>query len=166
MMTRSLIVAALILSLSGFEVVSGEKPKPDQPRDERQAQSALPQSKSPLWTKLGKCRVDYSSRTGLYSIDLTDEVKALADTPIEANGFILPLDGADKTKHFLLAKRTPVCQFCPPGEPNEVIEVNSKTAVDWVDDPVTIKGRFKLVNEGEKGVFFAMEQGELVAHKH
>ena len=162
---RSLISVALILMLSGFEVVSGEKPKPDQPKDERSAQSTLPESKSPLWAKLGKARVDYDQRKGLSSIDLPKDVKDLAGQNIEANGFILPLDGADKTKHFLLAKRTPVCLFCPPGEPNEVIEIQSKKEVDWVDDAVTVKGRFKLVNDGEKGVFFLMEEAELVHHK-
>ena len=163
---RVLLMAALLLSLSGFQVVSGEKPKPDQPTDERQAQAELPQSKSPLWSKLGKCRVDYNPRTGLYAIDITPDVKTLDGQKIEANGFMLPLDGADKTKHFLLAKRTPVCQFCPPGEPNEVIEVHTTGLLDWVDEPVSIKGQFKLVNDGEKGVFFVMEQGELVPHKH
>jgi len=162
---RAFVTVCLVLALSGFEVVKGEKPKPDQPGGERQEQNALPQSKSPLWAKLAKCRVDYDSRKGLYSIDLTGDVKALAGQTIDANGFILPLDGSDKTKHFLLAKRTPVCLFCPPGEPNEVIEVQSKTALDWVDDAVTVKGKFKLVNDGEKGVFFLMEDAELVKGK-
>ncbi len=165
-MTHRFVVSlALILALSGFQEVSGPKPKPDQPQDERSAQGTLPQSKSPLWSKLGKSRVDYDQRKGLYSIDLTKEVKDMAGQTIEANGFILPLDGADKTKHFLLAKRTPVCLFCPPGEPNEIIEVQTKTTLDWVDDPITVKGKFKLVNDGEKGVFFLMEDAELIHNK-
>ncbi len=159
MMIRTALSLCLLLALSGFDVVKNET------MAERQAQTALPQSKSPLWTKLGKCRVDYDQRKGLYAIDLTPEIKALDGQTIDANGFILPLDGADKTKHFLLAKRTPVCQFCPPGEPNEVIEVKSKTALDWVDDLVTVKGKFTLVNDGEKGVFFLMEDAVLVHGK-
>ena len=162
---RPLLSFFLVLALSGFQVVAGDKPKPDQPQDERSAQGTLPQSTSPLWAKLANCRVDYDQHKGLYSIDLTGEVKALAGTSIEANGFILPLDGADKTKHFLLAKRTPVCLFCPPGEPNEIIEIKTKSTVDWVDEAVTVKGKFKLVNDGEKGVFFLMEDSELVRRK-
>lgn len=165
-MTHKILIAVVCaLTLSAFQQVAGEKPKPDQPIDERQAQSALPQSKSPLWGKLGKCRVDYDSRRGLYAIDLTPEVKALDQQTIEANGFIMPLDGADRTKHFLLSRRTPVCLFCPPGEPNEIIEVRSKVMLDWVDDPVTLKGKFKLVNDAEKGVFFLMEEAVLVPGK-
>ena len=166
MIGRNLIAVALVLSLCGFQVVPGEKPKPDQPQNEREAQTALPQSTNPLWRQLGQCGVDYDPRSGLYAIHVTDQVKALADTQLEANGFILPLDGGDKTKHFLLSKRTPVCMFCPPGEPNEVIEVKSKSALNWVDDMITVKGRFKLVNDGEKGVFFLLEQAEQVSRKN
>ena len=165
MIHKFLIAATCILSLSAFQQVTGEKPRPDQPQDERQVQGGLPQSKSPLWGKLGKCRVDYDSRRGLYSIDVTADTKTLDQQIIEANGFILPLDGADRTKHFLLSRRTPVCQFCPPGEPNEIIEVRSKAVLEWVDDPGTIKGKFKLVNDAEKGVFFLMEDAVLVPHK-
>jgi hypothetical protein len=164
MIIRLAMSLCLLLVLSGFEVVK-DKPKQDEITGERQAQNALPQSKNPLWTKLGKCRVDYDQRKGIYSIDVTEDVKALNGQTIDANGFILPLDGADKTKHFLLAKRTPVCQFCPPGEPNEVIEVKSKKALDWVDDPVTLKGKFTLINDGEKGVFFLLEDAELIRNK-
>ena len=164
MIIRFAVSFCLLLALSGFEVVK-DKPKQDEVTGERQAQNALPQSKSPLWAKLGKCRVDYDQRKGIYSIDVTGDVKALNGQTLDANGFILPLDGSDKTKHFLLAKRTPVCQFCPPGEPNEVIEVKSKKALDWVDDPVTLKGKFTLINDGEKGVFFLLEDAELIRGK-
>ena len=165
MKIRLFAAGLLVVALSGFQVVEKDKPKPDQPNDERQVQSGLPQSKSPLWTKLGKCLVNYDPHKGLYAIVLTEEVRAMGEQTIEANGFMLPLDGADQTKHFLLAKRTPVCQFCPPGEPNEIIEVRSKKPLDWVDDPVTVKGRLKLINDAEKGVFFLMEGAELVQRK-
>jgi len=87
-------------------------------------------------------------------------VKAMSGQIIRASGFVLPLDGSDMTKHFLLTRRTPVCFFCPPGEPNEVMEVRSKKAIAWTDDIVTMSGQFKLINDGEKGVFFALFDAE------
>ena len=165
MIYRLTAAVIMVLSLSAFQVVDGVVPKPDQPSGERQAQNKLPQSKSPLWTKLAQCRVSLDSRQGTYSITVTDEVKSLAGQTINANGFILPMDGNEKTKHFLLAKRTPVCMFCPPGEPNEVIEVKSKTPMEWVDDAITVRGRFSLVNDGEKGIFFLIDGAELLQGK-
>ena len=134
-------------------------------KGERQAQAALPQSHSPLWQTLGKCKVDFDTQSGIYSIVLTDAVKAMNGQQVEANGFMLPLDGSDKTRHFLLSRRTPVCLFCPPGDPNEVIEVKSAKTLRWVDAAITVKGRFVLVNDGEKGVFFLLEDAEQIKGK-
>ena len=134
-------------------------------KSERQAQTALPQSHSPVWSVLGKCKVDFDAKTGLYAIDLTDDVKAMNGQQVVANGFMLPLDGSDKTSHFLLSRRTPVCLFCPPGDPNEVIEVKSTKTLRWVDAAISVKGRFVLVNDGEKGVFFLLEEAEQVKGK-
>jgi hypothetical protein len=156
MLRRLFVVLPLILVAAGFKETTMVRPQPDQPEEERAAQDALPQATNPLWAKLAKCTVKFNQRTGLFSIGLTSDVKGLDGQSIDVNGFMLPLDGSDETRHFLLTKRTPVCLFCPPGEPNEVIEVTSTKPVAWIDDLVTMKGRFKLVNKGEKGVFFAL----------
>ena len=76
--------------------------------------------------------------------------------PFTISGFMLPLEATEKFKHFLLSKRTPTCPFCPPGEPNEIVEVFSAKPVAWKDDMVTMTGTLKLVNDGEKGIFFQM----------
>jgi hypothetical protein len=125
-----------------------------QPADERAAQDALPKSQSPVWEKFVKCKVGYNNRTGIYSIADTPEVRALAGTSITVNGFVLPLDASDHTRHFLLTRRTPVCMFCPPGEPNEVVEVFAPHAIVWTDKIVTVTGPLSLINNGEKGMFF------------
>ncbi|HEY0265209.1 MAG TPA: DUF3299 domain-containing protein, partial [Rhizomicrobium sp.] len=94
------------------------------------------------------------NRSGLYSIAVTPEVKALAGTPVTVNGFVLPLDGSDHTRHFLLTRNTPVCMFCPPGEPNEVVEITAPKPIPWTDKIVTVTGPLALINNGEKGMFF------------
>jgi uncharacterized protein len=156
-----LLILPLALAVSGFKLTDPQPvPAPDQPPGERNAQDQLPQSKDPLWGKLARCPSQYDTKTSLYAITLTPEVKALDGTDVTTQGFVLPLDGLDNTKHFLLTRRTPVCLFCPPGEPNEVIEVHAKKAVAWGDDMVTLKGRFKLVNDGEKAIFFTLDDAE------
>lgn len=123
---------------------------------ERQAQRNLPQSGDPLWSILRACKVGYDRKTGLYSLQPTPQVKAMVGQVVKVRGFTLPLDGSDKTSHFLIGVNTPVCFYHPPGDPNEVIEVVSDHPITWDDKPATIQGTFSLINNGEMGVFFKM----------
>jgi len=132
-----------------------------QPADERALQNGLPQAHDAIWTKFAKCKIGYDNRTGIYSIAVTPDVKALAGHTLTASGWVLPLDGSDHTKHFLLTRRTPVCMFCPPGEPNEVVEVFSPRAIVWTDKLVTVTGPLSLINNGEKGMFFRISDAQV-----
>lgn len=138
----------------------------EQPMDElsgeRAFQKTLPQSKDPLWPKLRACKVTYNAKTALYDLTPTPEVKAMAGQTLRVNGFVIPLDGLDMTKHFLIGINTPVCLFHPPGEPNEVIEVRSTRAVRWTDKAVTVEGVFGLIRNTEMGVFFTLGQAKPV----
>ena len=149
------LVAPLLILCGGISTRTVVLQAPvGQPADERAAQDHLPQSHDVIWTKFAKCKVGYNNKTGLYNISVTPEVKAMAGQPVTASGWVLPLDGSDHTQHFLLTRRTPVCMFCPPGEPNEVAEVVTLRPVEWTDKLVTVTGLLSLVNNGEKGMFF------------
>lgn len=127
-----------------------------QPPQERALQDKLPQARGPVWTQLMACRVRFDDRNGLYSIRLTQEVRALAGTRVTLQGFVLPLDGSDRPKLFLLTRRTPTCFFCPPGEPNEYVEVIADRATPWTERMITVTGTLQLVDDREKGVFFRL----------
>jgi uncharacterized protein len=152
---KILAVLPISLLLCGMrmEKVNVQAPV-GQPADERAAQAQLPKAQSPVWAKFLKSKVSYNNRSGLYSIAVTPEVRALAGSVITVNGFVMPLDGSDHTKHFLLTRNTPVCMFCPPGEPNEVVEVIAPKPIVWTDKIVTVSGPLALINNGEKGMFF------------
>jgi hypothetical protein len=125
---------------------------------ERDAQRTLPKSAAPLWTTLSRSKVHEDQRRGLYTIAFTPDVQAMAGRTVTLTGFMLPLDEGSATRHFLLSKYTPVCFFCPPGAPNEVVEVTARRGVKLTGDLVTVTGRFALNNDGEKGLFFRIEQ--------
>ena len=59
------------------------------------------------------------------------KVKALVGKEVTISGFILPLESTEKFKHFILSKRTPTCPFCPPGEPNEIVDVMLDKPISW-----------------------------------
>jgi hypothetical protein len=150
---KALLLLAAFFFLSGFTT---------QPLDERKAQDALPQSRHPLWETLGKTKIIVSKKEGYYSAKVPAEVKAFSGKPLTINGFMLPLESTEKFKHFLLAKRTPTCPFCPPGEPNEIIDVWTDTPVAWTEDLVTVKGTFTLMNDREMGLFFKLKNAKMM----
>ena len=131
-----------------------------QPPNELSAQKLLPRAQDELWNKLAKCAVGFEGRKGIITLELTPEVKALDGKTITLHGFVLPMDGSDLTKHFLLSRNTPVCMFCPPGEPNEVVEVRSEHAIAWSSRMVSVTGKFSLINDEENALFFRIESAE------
>jgi len=166
-MNRVAISLALLLTLPFITAAMTKQVKQvsglidGQPIEERRLQDQLPQSHSAVWTEFAKCKVGYNNDSGMYSINVTPEVKSLSGSTITVSGFVMPLDGSDHTKHFLLTRRTPVCMFCPPGEPNEVVEVLSPHAIPWTDKMVTVTGPLSLINNGEKGMFFKVSDAEV-----
>lgn len=159
---KLLAIAPMLILLSGMRTEKVNISVPvGQPADERAAQNQLPHSQSPIWAKFLTSKVSYNNHNGLYSIAITPEVKELAGKPVTINGFVLPLDASDHTSHFLLTRNTPVCMFCPPGEPNEVVEVISPHPILWTDKIVSVTGPLRLINNGEKGMFFQIAATEV-----
>jgi len=152
-----LILTALPAVALDPKLYDPKDPINSQPPNEIAAQRLLPQVRDELWSKLVKCKLDYDEDKGTYSIHVTPEVKALDGKTITVRGFVLPMDGSDRTRHFLISRNTPVCMYCPPGAPNEVVEVKASKAVPWTDKMVAVTGTLLLVNDQERAVFFKME---------
>jgi hypothetical protein len=128
--------------------------------DESFKESRLPESNDEMWTILGKTKILVDEEKWTYSAIHPQEVKDLKGKTITISGFMLPLEPTEKFRHFLLSKQIPTCPFCPPGEPNEVIEVYAKKPTRWIEDMTTYSGTFVLINDGEKGLFFRMIEAE------
>lgn len=151
-MKRYLLIA-IWLGLSAFS---------SQPLDERKAQNALPVSHDAMWNILGKCKVTLEPKKYLYSIVYTPEVKAMVGKNYTVSGFMLPLEPKEKFTHFLLSKRTPTCPFCPPGEPNEIVEVFTKKPVSWDEGMVVASGTMAFTANPELGLFFQMKDATMM----
>jgi hypothetical protein len=152
-LTKHIVLLAVFLVLSAFST---------QPLDERKAQDTLPQSQHPMWQTLGKTKIIVSPKEGYYSAKIPAEVKALSGKQVTIKGFILPLESNEKFKHFLISKRTPTCPFCPPGEPNEIMDVWMQQPIGYTEDMVTVKGTFELMNDKEMGLFFKLKDAKII----
>ena len=142
------------LSLSAFQKVTQTI---SQPSDERAAQNSLPISKDNMWNILGKTKVSLDEKQYTYSAKYPQEVKDLSGKQVTIKGFMLPLESTEKFKHFILSKRTPTCPYCPPGEPNEIVEVYTKEPVKWSENLVSVSGKFSLINNQNFGMFFKLD---------
>ncbi len=141
---------------SNYELPTGDQPG-GQPTTERQAQDTLPMAKDALWDTLSKTMVTMNEKTATYTAIFPDNVQELTGQTIKISGFILPLESTEKFTHFLLSKRTPTCFFCPPGEPNEIIEVFAEKPTKWADDLVTYQGQMTLIQGADTGIFFQLK---------
>ncbi|HXE98361.1 MAG TPA: DUF3299 domain-containing protein [Dongiaceae bacterium] len=119
----------------------------------------LMQSDDQMWKNFAKCKIKTNQDLS-YSITYIPAVKAMNGKNVIISGFMLPLEPKHIFSHFLLSKNAPTCAFCPPGGPNEVVEVFSSKPMVWKENLITISGKLILVNDGKKGVFFQMRDAE------
>ena len=159
---KTLTALAFALSLTGMGGAWAQAQTLSQPKEERAAQNALPMSHDSVWGTLLKAKIAYSNKAPYITAAIPPEVKAMNGKTVTVSGFVLPFNEELKPTHFLLSKRTPTCPFCPPGEPNEVVEVYSKKAVEWNQNLLTMKGTFTLINNTDNGIFFVLKNAEPV----
>jgi hypothetical protein len=157
---RAPLLCFACLALCGFSVQKAPNIPVGQPKDERQAQDALPKSHDPMWAVLGKTRIHENEKLGLFSATYPPQVKALVGRQVTISGFMLPLESSEKFKHFILSKRTPTCPFCPPGEPNEIVDVQLVKPTGWNENLVKVTGTFELMNNAELGMFFRLKNAK------
>jgi len=153
------ILVALMMpefTIKAYAVTQPPLTANSQPSDERSIQDTLPKAHDVLWDTLYKTKIKVDAKTGNYSATFPSEVQNLNGQTIKISGFMLPLENSEKFTHFLLSKRTPTCFFCPPGEPNEIIEVYAAKPTEWAEDLVTYEGKFELTKNEEAGIFFKM----------
>jgi hypothetical protein len=150
-----------LMLLSAFFVQQAPGLSVGQPAAERQAQEALPKSNDPMWGVLGKTKIHLDRKKALFSAEYPPQVKALVGKQVTIRGFMLPVEPSEKFKHFILSKRTPTCPFCPPGEPNEIIDVQLRNFTKWDENTVKITGTFELMNNPELGMFFRLKDARI-----
>ena len=69
-------------------------------------------------------------------------------------GFMMPLEPGEKQKHFLLSSVPLTCSFCVPGGPESMVEVKTKVPVAYTMEPVTVEGRFAVLNDDPYGLYY------------
>lgn len=84
----------------------------------------------------------------------TREQLALAQKPQRVQGFMMPLEPGEKQTHFLLSSVPLSCGFCVPGGPESMVEVRTKTPVQYTLDPVVVQGNFATLTNDDYGLYY------------
>lgn len=69
-------------------------------------------------------------------------------------GFMMPLEPGENQKHFLLSSVPLSCGFCLPGGPESMVEVRTKAPVKYTLDPVTVEGKFAVLDDDPYGLYY------------
>lgn len=133
-----------------------------QPPEERAAQASLPMGGNPTWSVMASAGISYSDVAPHIRIIHTSASVALSGTAVALDGFMMPLDGGEYSSHFLLVRRTPTCFYCPAGEPDEVVEIQSVKPVKYGAEMLEARGVLQLVNNTEQGIFYRISPAEVI----
>lgn len=133
-----------------------------QPPEERARQKLLPQSTDPIWQTLAHTKVITDLSRGLFVAKHPAEVRALDGKEVSITGFFLSTSILKTSGSFILTRYTPVCAFCPPGAPNEAVQVQLSQFVRQTPGMVTVKGRLHLNDDASTGLFFRLDGAEIV----
>jgi uncharacterized protein len=101
-------------------------------------------------------RVEPVKKDGKMVPAFSTEIMGLDRTDVKVQGFMIPLDIGDKQKRFLLSAVPPHCQFCLPAGPEEIVEVEAKSPVNYTFDPIVIGGKFSVVKDDATGVLYRL----------
>ena len=69
-------------------------------------------------------------------------------------GFMMPLEPGEKQSHFLLSSVPLSCAFCVPGGPESMVEVKTKEPVKYSLEPVTVEGKFAVLDDDPYGLYY------------
>lgn len=81
---------------------------------------------------------------------------ALNQKTQRVQGFMMPLDPGEKQTRFLLSSVPLTCSFCLPGGPESMVEVRTKTPVKYSIEPITVEGKFLVLNDDSFGLYYRM----------
>lgn len=151
-------IHALALALCLVPLAASAIQPKSQPAEERARQQALPKSADPIWLTLAHTRVITDLEHGLFVAQHPADVRALDGKEVSITGFFLQTGIMSRTNRFILTRFTPVCPFCPPGAPNEAVDVVLEGFTNQRSGLVTVKGRLHLNSDSTTGLFFRLDQ--------
>ncbi len=121
-----------------------------------------------VFSKTKEINVEGKTKDGydyqFFKPKFSEAVRKLDGQEVTVKGFMFPLDETEKQKLFLFGPFPVSCPFHYHVSPSLVIEVHAdKAPVKFSYDPITLKGRLRLVNvDPENSTFYKLVDAQLV----
>ena len=109
------------------------------------------------WVGFNDAKIVADSKRGVYTATFPPLLAKMNNVALSISGYMLPIEATTHSAHFIITRRLTGCQFCPPNEPTEAIEVFANAPVDYRQTVVTVAGRLRLVSESSQGLFYRLE---------
>jgi hypothetical protein len=93
------------------------------------------------------------------------DVAVLDKREVRLEGYMMPLEVGAQQKRFLLTSAAPTCGFCLPAGPEQIVEIQARTPVKYVLDPVVLSGRFVLVHDDAGGLLYRLTDAIAIEKK-
>ncbi|WP_071323677.1 DUF3299 domain-containing protein [Janthinobacterium sp. 1_2014MBL_MicDiv] len=113
------------------------------------------------WKLLGKATTVKASK-GRMVPKYTPDIRALDNTEVKVQGFMMPLEPGQKQKHFLLTVTSASCPFCLPAGPEGVVEIKSRTPVKFSYAPFILQGKLTVLASDPMGLYYRMTDAIVV----
>jgi uncharacterized protein len=114
------------------------------------------------WDTLGKTTVLWSEDDAVTTL-VPPEVEALDGKEVKLAGFMVPIEAELPMRRFLLIEYPADCAFCAAAgtDPSHVVEVQSSSGIDWLDEQVTVSGRLEVVRNDLDGLVYRLHEARL-----
>ncbi|MDG1286225.1 MAG: hypothetical protein P8P30_01520 [Rickettsiales bacterium] len=114
------------------------------------------------WDSLQDAFQALSGRDFLYGETLK-KLQGMEQKTVAIYGYMYPIRMGEKHNHFLLSKRSHVCQFHIPSHSGNMVEVIMEgSGIAYTRRPILLTGVFSIPNDKELGITFRLEEAEFV----
>jgi hypothetical protein len=158
-MKRAVVLWAVLFAVSAGAQLSAPVPQGSGPgvHSPNSAFPPLPARTDVVpWTVLTSARTRVENNRVLPAFEKAQ--LALHDKMQRVQGFMMPIEPGEKHTHFLLSSVPLTCPFCVPGGPESMVEVKTKSPVQYTVDPVTVEGRFAVLSDDPYGLFYRITE--------
>ena len=124
-------------------------------------------SKPSLWKTLSKItyKKEYNELMG-FKIDIpvfSQEILDLEGKEVEVKGYIIPVEGYESHKEFILsAFPYSMCFFCGGAGPETVMEVEAIEGIEYDADQIVLRGKLQLNAEDINRLMYIITDAVLV----
>lgn len=86
----------------------------------------------------------------------------LAGKPVKVQGYMFPLDQAEKQRHFILSVFPSGCPFCLPAGPEGMIEAFASKPIPFGFELIRLQGTIEFPEKDPMGLRYRLRNAELI----